>query len=344
MFDADNYFSDVDGDTLTYIATVADTTLASITFNANNEVIASTITPDLTGSTTVTIIASDGTLTAQDTFTLTVSAVSDGPVFNGPIADAHINEDSNNQNLFDADNYFTDADGDTLTYTLSGYNNALVSASLDANNNIIVSTATANMNGQTDITITASDGSSIATGTFTLFVDAVNDAPTVSTLPDQTIDEGSSNNQLFDLDNYFSDVDGDTLTYIASGYDAGLITVVVDGTNVVVTSAATPDGVVFTDVTITADDGTTTVQDTFRVTVSEVNDAPVLDAIGDLTGYVNTPFVYDVNASDADGDTLSYYYNTTLFNIDANTGVISFTPFLLSHRFSFAVFIHFFGA
>ena len=56
------------------------------------------------------------------------------------------------------------------------------------------------------------------------------------------------------------------------------------------------------------------------------NHPPTLDAIGNLTAYVNLTFIYDVNASDIDGDNITFYENSTLFEIDNITGLINFTP------------------
>lgn len=76
--------------------------------------------------------------------------------------------------------------------------------------------------------------------------------------------------------------------------------------------------------------------------VTNVNDPPLVEETStspantqqntnasNLTGYANTPFVYDVNATDPDsihGETLSYLDNTTLFAINSSTGRIDFTP------------------
>ena len=76
--------------------------------------------------------------------------------------------------------------------------------------------------------------------------------------------------------------------------------------------------------------------------VTNVNDAPTVNEISDnatntagatnasnLTGYANARFTYTVNATDPDtihGDSLAYSDNTTLFAINATTGLINFTP------------------
>lgn len=59
---------------------------------------------------------------------------------------------------------------------------------------------------------------------------------------------------------------------------------------------------------------------------SAYNTTPVLHPIGDQTVYVGDEFFYDVNATDADGDILTYSSNSTLFTIGLSTGLINFTP------------------
>lgn len=66
-----------------------------------------------------------------------------------------------------------------------------------------------------------------------------------------------------------------------------------------------------------------------RIIVNNVNDAPNINLL-DQSTYSNMEFTYDISnvCSDIDptADTLSYFDNTTDFDIDKNTGIINFTP------------------
>jgi hypothetical protein len=65
----------------------------------------------------------------------------------------------------------------------------------------------------------------------------------------------------------------------------------------------------------------------FIVVVNNVNDLPDLDPIGDLTAMEDDEFYFKVSASDVDlGDELSFFEDIDLFQIDKDTGEISFTP------------------
>lgn len=61
--------------------------------------------------------------------------------------------------------------------------------------------------------------------------------------------------------------------------------------------------------------------------VINVNDPPSIEPIGELTAEEGKQFNYQVTASDIDkGDTITFSDNTELFDIDPNTGEISFIP------------------
>jgi len=63
-----------------------------------------------------------------------------------------------------------------------------------------------------------------------------------------------------------------------------------------------------------------------RFIVMTSNRAPVLDSISDQSINQNDEFSYDANATDPDGDPITFGDNSTFFNIDPDTGLISFTP------------------
>lgn len=79
-------------------------------------------------------------------------------------------------------------------------------------------------------------------------------------------------------------------------------------------------------VRISVTDGTFYTNQTIWITVLNINDPPVLSSIGSLAAYEYEYFNYTLNASDDDGDTLTYSANTTLFAVNSRTGEIGFTP------------------
>ena len=101
-----------------------------------------------------------------------------------------------------------DVDGDDLTYTASVDANG----STSINGSTLTVTPDADYNGDLTVSVIASDGQASGSGSFTLTVTPVNDAPVISDLDDQSIDEDTS--LTFSIT--ASDIDGDNLTLSAS--------------------------------------------------------------------------------------------------------------------------------
>ncbi|HII15884.1 MAG TPA: hypothetical protein HA362_06245 [Nanoarchaeota archaeon] len=76
------------------------------------------------------------------------------------------------------------------------------------------------------------------------------------------------------------------------------------------------------------DDINASVNYTLYFNVTNVNDAPVLGTIAELSPVIGTNSTYDANATDEDNDTPAFSSNSTLswFAINATTGVITLTP------------------
>jgi len=60
--------------------------------------------------------------------------------------------------------------------------------------------------------------------------------------------------------------------------------------------------------------------------VNVLNSAPIIETIENQTAYEGERFILQVHASDPDNDTITFSDNSTLFNINSTTGLISFTP------------------
>ena len=175
-------------------------------------------TEDFVGNVEIVITATDTSGEfAMDTLMLTIENVNDAPVL-ADIADGNTNEDIANVLVLSA----ADVDGDALTYSASSDTTAVTAT---VSNDTLTLTPAVNWNGIADITVIVSDGSLSDTTSFTLTVNAVNDAPIVSTpLDDVSIDEDDFGAVIVTaLEAYFDDVDeDDILTFAAEVLDAGL--------------------------------------------------------------------------------------------------------------------------
>ncbi|RXZ65503.1 Ig-like domain-containing protein [Pelagerythrobacter rhizovicinus] len=178
-------------------------------------------------------------------------------------------------------------------------------------------TPDANWNGTVPtVTYTVSDGNDggIGTSTLDITVTPVNDAPTADILPPRA-DADADVIAGIDVSPAFSDVEGDTLTYAATGLPAGLtldpVTGIISGT---IDNSASQTGTagnpagIYT-VVVTADDGNGgTVSQSFEWTVA--NPAPgATDDSGttdeDTTLAVDAASGVLGNDSDPDGDALT---------------------------------------
>jgi len=157
-------------------------------------------------------------------------------------------------------------------------------------------------------------------------VDSIDDAPVLNPIQNQTVYEDtqlSFNISAYDVDN--DGIENQTLTFSSN---LSVLTITkLNATTARVTWTPDNDWVGNHSVKFTVSDGQLTDEQIITINVINVNDHPVLDPIGTLNAYENITFSYDVNATDVDvGDTLTFYDNTSLFDINPTTGLITFTP------------------
>ncbi|WP_174763418.1 hypothetical protein [Aphanizomenon sp. UHCC 0183] len=255
----------------------------------------------------------------------------------------------------------TDVEGTTLTYSLSG-----TDANLFNITNGVVTFKTApnfevptdnGANNVYDINVIASDGTLTATQAVAITVGNVNEAPVITSAATATFAENATGT-VYTVT--AMDVDAaTTLTYSLSGTDAGLFNInngavtfktapnfevpTDNGANNVYdinviasdgTSTATeavpnfeaPGDNVY-DINVIASDGTLTATQAVAITVTNVNEAPVITSAATATFAENgTGTVYTVTATDVDAaTTLTYSLSGTdagLFNI--NNGEVTF--------------------
>ncbi len=149
-----------------------------------------TVTPALnqSGSVTITLIVSDGQTTADSSFLLTVHPVSDPPTISN-IPDQTTDEDTPRGPIS-----FTISDAETVASSLilSAASSNLTLMPLDnialagnGTNRTVTLIPADNQSGSAAITVTVSDGDLSTSDSFVLTVNPVNDAPTISPIPDQ---------------------------------------------------------------------------------------------------------------------------------------------------------------
>ena len=303
--DVSAYFSDPDGDTLSYQVSSNNTSTATASLSGTTL----TVSPGRTaGSAAITVMASDGSgATETQTFTVTVSPPTPQnrpPVTVGRIPAQTLGVGSGAQTL-DVSAYFSDPDGDTLRYQVSSSRISVVRASLSANQVILTPVSA----GTATIRVTATDPSQRSvTQAFTATVrppTRQNRPPvTVGRIQNQTVVVGSGA-QTLNVAPYFRDDDGDTLSYTASSSDPSVVTARLS-TESDVTIRPVRNGTAIITVTASDNRGGTATQ-TFTVspnnppeTVGKIPDQTLVAGGSAVT--LNLPDYF----RDADGDNLTY--------------------------------------
>ena len=330
---------DGDDDDLTY--RLSGTDAALFTLNAATGVVSFMEAPDFenpgdAGGNNVydiTVTASDGDNSTDHDVAITVTNVNeDAPSFTSPDS---VSVAENQTAAYTAT--AVDADGDPLTYGLSGTDAALFT--IDPNTAVVSFLVPpdfedpddAGGNNVYDITVTASDGDNSTNHAVAITVTNVNDNTPSFTSPDSA---SVAENQTVAYTSQAEDGDGDDLTYSLSGTDASLFTI--DPNTGVVSFLVPPDfedpddagGNNVYDITVTASDDTNETDHDVAVTVTNENDHdPIFTSDASVSMAENQTAAYTAIAEDADGDALTYSLSGTdaaLFRIDATTGVVSF--------------------
>ena len=167
--------------------------------------------------------------------------------------------------MLDMQSYFTDPDGDTLTYDAASSNTHVATVSVAAST---VTLSAMNL-GIANVTVTARDPAGLtATQSFRVTGERrPNRAPESSgSIPDQTLKFNENESASIDLNRYFTDPDGDRLAYDATSGNTHVATVSVSGSTVRLTASHLGRA----DVRVTArDPGGLTVTQRFSVTVEQ---------------------------------------------------------------------------
>lgn len=239
-----------------------------------------TLTPsaNVSGTATITVSVSDGELTAQETFSLTVNAVNDPPTLD-PVADqGPIDEDAGPfvvplTGLSAGPN---EREPVTLRVDWSGQViSQIVHASFDPETETgeLLVSLTPDASGVTPVTVTVTDGDNFSiTRSFSIDVDAINDAPRITQIEDQAILANASTGPLTFTVSDVDDVPTE-LVVTAVSSNPGLVSdenIRIDGDAGTRTLVVTPkpDQSGTSRITLTVSDGALTTTSTFELSVA----------------------------------------------------------------------------
>ena len=301
---------DESGQNLSFSAVPDDTTAFSVqpAVDSASGDLTYTLADDAFGEVLVTVTLSDdgGTAnggsdtSAEQTFTITIDGINDIPVFTKG-ANQTVNEDCGVQTAAGWATGVSAGPFETaqnLTFSVTAADTTLFSVqpAVDAAGQLSYTPA-ADENGSTTVTVSLSDDGGTANGgtdtsadqTFTITIDAVNDAPVFTKGADQTIDEDSgaytSAGWATGISPGPGDESGQTLTFTVTAADPSKFSVqpAVDTASgdLTFTPETNAFGSVVVSVTLSDNGGTaaggsdTGATQTFTVNITNTNDSPV---------------------------------------------------------------------
>lgn len=319
--DLNAYFSDDNTTQLNYESTVLPMGLTL----SQDGILTGIAQTDLeAGVHLIRVTASDEAgLTTATTFELTINAQNDPPFDNGGLNLDPTEALEDELLSIDLSATFGDEEDDNLNYIATGLP---LSISLTAAG-LLSGTPPQNEAGSYNVVVTATDSSAAAVSkSFQLIVVNVNDAPEVIVpLTDEVVNEETPYSR--DISGAFTDIDGDTLTFSASGLPASLSMTATGLISGVTQHADVGNHLI----TITAQDPAgATVQDQFNLQVLDVLHAPVINPIADQSTDEFILLTFTASASDADAqDTLTYSIINAIpdgASLNPVTGLFSWTP------------------
>ena len=223
--DLGEHFSDPDGDTLTYAAESSAADMATVAVSGANL----TVTGVSGGTATITVTASDPEgFSAQQAFEATVP--NRAPVATDSIPDQTVQ--AGDSDSVDLGEHFSDPDGDALTYRAESSAPAVASVAVSGASVTVTGVSA----GTATVTVTARDpGGLEAKQSFQVTVPNRPPEP-LGTIPTQSIATGET--VSLDASAYFTDPDGDALTYTATSSNSRIARASVSGSTVTITGVA----------------------------------------------------------------------------------------------------------
>jgi len=282
--------TDPDGDILTYSASNLP---QGASFNAGSRTFSWTPAYNQAGTyPNVHFEVTDGSLSDLEDITITVNNVNRPPTADNQALS--LQEDTPiNISLTGSD-----PDGDNLTYTIVAQ---VAHGTLSGTAPNITYKPNLNYNGTDSFTFKVNDGkldSNIATVSLT--INPANDPPILASIGNKSIDEG----RLLEFQVSATDPDGDILTYSASNLPQGASFNA--GSRTFSWTPAYNQAGTYPNVHFAVTDGSLSDAEDITITVNNVNRAPVLDSIGNKSITENQTLTFTVNATDLDGDPLTY--------------------------------------
>jgi len=279
---------DIDGDTLSFSAPVLPTWLS---FDTESHILSGIPGNNHVGDNHVVLMCEDHSVSVFQSFTIVIENVNDPPTFTSiPITETR--PGSTYEYTLTAE----DIDGDELTFTalvLPGW------LTFNTATHTLSATPGEEDVGAQHVTVRVSDGTLYEDQIFILTVDYGNHAPTFTSDPATSVALGDP--YIYTI--AAQDMDGDDLSYSAPVLPDWLS--YYPATNVISGIPHTGD-LGSHHVTVRVSDGTVSADQSFRIRVESVNNAPTFTSTPETTVTEERLYVYYAAAEDIDEDDLSF--------------------------------------
>jgi hypothetical protein len=263
------------------------------------------------GTEVVNITASDGVATVTQAVTFTLDELSADVQVANAIEDRIESEDFG-QVQIDLSALFTDVNNNAAEFTYEVSGSSSIPAQIAADGKTLILTSPSDFSGSDQFFIIGKSGGKSAFAQFNVTVNAVNDAPTLNTVQNQTTQEDT---ELTGIVTQFADIDTDLngLTFTATSSNQALVkdasialNSTVNGVEVSLNPEENASG--NSNITLNVSDGQYTASRTFKVSVESVNDKPTV-ASSTLTN-ATEDLIYSVDLktlfNDIDNDPLTF--------------------------------------
>ena len=265
--------ADPDGDSLTWTLSGADAGLFSM--DDGQIRVAGALDHEAAATRNVTVQVSDGTASDTVDVIVTVIDLNEAPeITNKTPSGREVVENSvSGTNVGDAFTA-TDADGDSLTWTLSGADAGLFS--IEDGQIRVAGALDHEAAGTRSVTVQVSDGAASDTMDVMVTVIDSNEAPEITNrmASGREVDENSVSGTNVGDAFTATDPDGDALTWTLSGADAGLFSM--DDGQIRVAGALDHEAAATRNVTVQVSDGTASDTVEVKITVTDVDEPSVL--------------------------------------------------------------------
>ncbi|WP_082021115.1 putative Ig domain-containing protein [Geobacter anodireducens] len=246
-------------------------------------------------------------------FTITVT---DGKVNQAPVIASSPVTSATEGALYSYQVVASDPNGDSLTYALTTAPSGMSIAA----NGTISWTPLASQAGAHTVVVTVSDGALSATQTFTVTVTKLNRAPSITSTAVTSVSEGAAYGYAVSA----SDPDGDALTYSLTASPPGMT---ISPAGLISWNPGYTDAGSYTVTVKVSDPAGLFATQTYTLLVTDTNRAPVVTMPADQSTPEGTAVNLQIQASDADNNTLAYSATGLPpgLSINSSSGVITGT-------------------